>query len=711
MILQSLELKNFGRFHRGRFVFEPGLNLLLGPNGAGKSTLMEGFPAAIFGVRKKDRFRHWGKEGDCQVAVEFSHKDGSVRITRDILSDEVLLHEKNDNGSSFCFEGRVSPCGRSSEREEYLDRISSYLGVAEEEIFRASLFYSQGSLEVAPRGELEGKIRKLLSGSAEVDYDQVLTSLLEDYFKVTRRNPWGKDKLQERELEKVRGKILEVDRRRQESRERIERLETLQERIAGLRSAIEKLQEEVEKGGRYLHWLRNRLAMAERENRLQEDHRRLQQEAAKVERLHREKEELEKSLGDLHLPEETAAMLHRMIPEIRELRRQSLVLEEQIDGVLGRLPIGQGTFWGKVFLLLLSLGGAGAMILRHRPDLLVPVAVTAGTVLSVVSLKGLMSCRRLAQQRHLIREQAQFLEEDLEDIRHRLREMERVLERMNLQHGESELEALRETLRRQSFCQQRLREIHGALAVLMDRPRLDKANETVAREIAILREQAGEGGAIPPPEELPVTEKKLTLLKKRLNDRELELTEHLREESFLLGELGDYQSLEDETEFLKEREKFLLEQKSVLALAYDLLSDAEKDFRRESLKKFSAEIGRWLALVTAGKYGQIRMEDGFRFLLKEKEGGWQPLDRFSRGTVDAVFFAIRLVLTRQLFGGRRLPLLLDDPMVNFDSQRLADTLRYLETTASQHQILLFSHNRGLLSLIDRDGWRVMALEE
>jgi uncharacterized protein YhaN len=462
---------------------------------------------------------------------------------------------------------------------------------------------------------------------------------------------------------------------------------------------------ELDRGRRYRDWLSNRLALADKEARLQEDFQRLQREAAKVEALHRERRELEENQEEPHLFEELPALL----PELRGLRRQAPAMEKQIAELSGHLPAGTGASWAGLAALAGLIAAAGFLILRQRPDLLGPVAGAGGAVFLLFFLNCLKKSRRAGAQRSLIRGQLQVLEENLAAARRRLAELEGRLEGQGLPPGDSGLEALQQRVEQEKRRRQRLREIRSALEVLTDLSALEGQKDALARELAVLRAQQGEPAGPPRAEELAATERKLTLLEQRLAGAEPDLAGALREESFLLGELGDFQGQTEEQEFLQEKEQALVERKEVLALACDLLGDAVRDFRQESLERFTAAAGRALALVTAGRYGRVRMEEGFRFSLEDADGTWRPLDCFSRGTMDAVFFAIRLVLARELFGERRLPLLLDDPMVNFDFQRLTDTLRYLETTAPEYQTLLFSHNRGLLSLIDQPRWQVTDL--
>ena len=51
--------------------------------------------------------------------------------------------------------------------------------------------------------ELAQKLRTLVSGTAEVDYADILDSLLDEHFSLTRSNPWGRDKQRDREYEEL----------------------------------------------------------------------------------------------------------------------------------------------------------------------------------------------------------------------------------------------------------------------------------------------------------------------------------------------------------------------------------------------------------------------------------------------------------------------------------------------------------------------------
>ncbi|MEZ4483796.1 MAG: ATP-binding protein [Syntrophotaleaceae bacterium] len=174
MILRSLELKHFGKFGDRSFEFRRGFNLVVGANESGKSTMMEAIPATLFGLRNKDRYKPWGRQGTCETALALENGGCTVRIERELLSDRVQLVERDDMYQLlYQFDGKAAPQGRSSERAEYLDQLTRLLAVADEDIFRSSLFFGQGDLELADRNGLTTRLKALLTGFVEVDYDQI----------------------------------------------------------------------------------------------------------------------------------------------------------------------------------------------------------------------------------------------------------------------------------------------------------------------------------------------------------------------------------------------------------------------------------------------------------------------------------------------------------------------------------------------------------
>jgi uncharacterized protein YhaN len=279
-----------------------------------------------------------------------------------------------------------------------------------------------------------------------------------------------------------------------------------------------------------------------------------------------------------------------------------------------------------------------------------------------------------------------------------------------------EIVRMQKNLERHRQLADKLRDVASALKVLEDSDELGREKENLTREMAVLDERLEQQrplhrDGLLSPEELPEAEEKLRALGESLRLREAELLEMTRREAALHGELSRTEELEEEGERLKERESVLARRKEALALGRDLLSGAVDEFRRTYLGRFAADIGRNLALVTGGCYTEARLGEDMSVSLRGKGNSWQPVEHFSRGTIDALYFALRLSLTRHLSPGRHLPLLLDDPLVNLDRFRLSETLKMLELLSREHQVVLFAHDENLLRRAARDRWHVVSLAE
>jgi hypothetical protein len=127
------------------------------------------------------------------------------------------------------------------------------------------------------------------------------------------------------------------------------------------------------------------------------------------------------------------------------------------------------------------------------------------------------------------------------------------------------------------------------------------------------------------------------------------------------------------------------------------------------------EASRWLARLTAGRYGSITTAiDEARLEVHESDGTvWNP-ERLSRGTREQVFLALRLALIRDL--GRHdvsLPIVMDDALVNFDDARATLAARVLVEFAAEQgagrQMLVLTCHRHVADLFRKAGATVRPL--
>lgn len=714
MIISRIELHHFGRFVDAAFDFNAGINLVSGANEAGKSTIMAAIPAVLFGLRDKERYRPWGREGGCSAVLVLQTAKGTeVRIEREIISDRVSLTETDKQGAVLLsFEGKIAPLGRSSERALYLEHLERLTGQADEEIFRASLFFAQGSLEIDAPGEIASRIKNLLSGCAEVDYDQVLESLHEDYFAITRENPWGKDKAKERELEEVRTRLSELETLWNSGRSHFAEEERLQQQIAAVREELAEKKGQQSEGRRYLEWVRRQWQIEEKEAALLKDYSRVQRTAGKVEDLQEELAEIQRNLTYTGLPTDIPDALPQLLISAESIRKELVTLQEEMTRIRReRSLLGEAPWKPAVILSALVLAGFG-FFGKGSTSLL-----ALGGLLSLL-IWGYFVFRmmRLNATRAALGGQLDQVGQRRSEVLAALAEIEESVRRLGLPASAVEMVKMEKSLDRHRSLVQRLREVQSALHVLDNPESISGEEKTLTREMAVLAERKEMGrpsrANILRPEDLPEAEDKLAKLETEITIAEETLFELNRRQAEVRGAGGiDPCRIEEEGAALRERENSLLRRKEALSLGYDLLRGAVDDFRHTYVDRFSAEIGHSLAFITRNRYQSVRLDDNFNPQVQVRDELWKSVERLSRGAQDVVYFAVRLALTRHLTRSRHLPLLLDDPFVHLDRVRLAEMLKLLERVASEHQLLLFSHSEPLLHRAEKSGWNIIPLAE
>ncbi|MBE0502862.1 MAG: AAA family ATPase [Desulfuromonadales bacterium] len=714
MIISRIELRHFGRFVDAAFDFTAGINLVTGPNETGKSTIMAAIPAVLYGLRDKERYRPWGREGGCSATLVLQTAKGTiVRIEREIISDRVTLTETDPQGAVLLsFEGKIAPLGRSSERALYLEHLERITGHADEEIFRASLFFAQGSLEIDAPGEIASRIKTLLSGCAEVDYDQVLESLHEDYFAITRENPWGKDKAKDRELEEVRNRLKELESLWNSGRGHFAEEERLQQKIVAVREELTGKRAQLAEGKRYLEWVRRQWQFEEKEVSLQKDYFRVQKVAGKVEDLQEELLELQKNLTYTGLPVEIPDALPQLLTGAEVIRKDLITLQEEMTrlrrerSLLGEAPWLPAVILSALVLIGFVLFGKGSTSY-----------LALGGLISVF-IWGFFIFRlmRLNATRAALGGQLDQVTQRRSEVLASLTEIEEAVRRLGFPASAVEMVKMEKSLDRHRSLVLRIKEIESALQVLDHPEAISGEEKTLSRKMAVLAERKEMGrpprAEILRPEDLPEAERKLSNLETEVAAHEEIFLELTRQQAEVRGAGGiDPCRIDEERAVLCEREISLLRRKESLALAYELLRGAVDDFRHTYIDRFSGEIGHSLAFITRNRYQAVRLDENFNPLVQVRDELWQSVDRLSRGAQDAVFFAVRLALTRHLTRSRHLPLLLDDPFVHLDKGRLSEMLKLLERVSQEHQLLLFSHSETLLHRAEKNGWSILSLME
>ncbi len=695
MILRSIEMENFGRFRGQTVEFRRGLNLVIGPNEAGKSTIAEAVPAVLFGTDRLERFKPWGRNA-CSATLFFEGGGRTIQVKRNLVTDDVELVERDDLYQPLShFSGKVPLRGRSSSCREYRELLESLIGISDEKLFRATYFFGHRPQEWSD-DELAQKLRTLVSGTAEVDYADILDSLLDEHFNLTRSNPWGRDKQRDREYEDIcreLGNLGPVDTvpvfvELDDATEIAGQIETLSAELVSDRL-------EHEKGLRYVEHVRSQQTTSPvKIFQTVSDKQSQPVDAVKNDHICMQ-------LAAAGLPENPPRNLPELLAEAAEIRQEMSTLQQPYAVLGNREKKIPGTPWTALLsvCILLALVTGAAWWRQLYP---LAVAVFAGIVVAFFS--GWCGWRLMCSRKAHAECKTERGKLDRKKLATQKRQsvLSERCEAIGLPCSPIDLV--------------RLQKIVSSNRELLERywsqPAAEQPVDDVAEHIEPRpQEQNVETGLHE--EDGPADE--LSELEARLADFEAEMSrkeDHLQSLTMQLEKLNSTQAgrAEGDGTALQKRKHELELRIALLRKAINLLAGAVDEFSRSHLLRLNQEAGKLFAKITAGQYTAIRLDENMIPSVQIDGRRWLSAENLSRGTLDALYLALRTSLTKIRNDGRSLPLMLDDPFVHLDQKRLATALNLVDLASADGQLVLFSHNLELGKRAARERWHVVPLD-
>ncbi len=195
------------------------------------------------------------------------------------------------------------------------------------------------------------------------------------------------------------------------------------------------------------------------------------------------------------------------------------------------------------------------------------------------------------------------------------------------------------------------------------------------------------------PEEIITLESEVSRLREVIERKTLEIA---RLDGILESEtytLSDVEDLEQQVIMAQERLYRLMRRAKVFELALEGLNAAETKVLNDLHEQIRPSLEHYLAAFTLGHHCVATVDENLKLSIEVE--GHQPVEadtkrtELSTGTIDQAYLAARLALSNAISGNRLLPLLLDDPFVNFDPQRRQSAIEVFEALGKQgRQIIL-----------------------
>ena len=693
MEILELHLKHFGKFTDYRLKLHSGVNIISGGNETGKSTLHAFIRAMFYGL-SRNRSRNLD---EYQLRQPWDNPDyfaGSLRL---LFEEKIYRIERNFNRSDESL--RVICETDGTEAEDARGMLDAFTGKLSDTDFDNTFFIRQAGSSTSR--ELGEHLRDFLvnieqTGDANLDVNAAVEALKKKRSQINAARMHEAAELDE----KIRRNLEETEFIRTELEQLTERQNPSgEEPVSGASPAFERIRD-----GEVLHGKAGDPAAeagAGASERIR-DGEVLQGKAGgpatdagagASERI-RDGEALYGKAGE---PAAEAGASER-IRDGEVLQGKAGETDEDEKGGL-LLPV----------LVLLSFA-AGILVIAcavRSPDHLLRWGLSAaGAVLLLLGSRFVWELRHpLGKAERAVRQvrREEFLEKhfgfrddpddpDYGDQRRRILEQRR--EKIRRAREEEELEKrrrLEKTLKDQEEADQRERAREVARMLEKEKVR-DRDGEKT--------EEAQTEASAEPPEELPVQppeespkESPDALRRERASGKREELRRQIRVK-------------QDRLQILREELEKLYSLKGSLS-AYDVelqaidlasarISELAGRIYHESGDRFSSRVSELLSALTEGRYNSVSLDERMQLRISTRDHLLQ-ISQVSYGTMEQVYFALRLAAGELLAGGTGIPAVLDEPFVMYDDERLEQALRYLHS--SGRQVILFTCQRRELDIL------------
>lgn len=169
-----------------------------------------------------------------------------------------------------------------------------------------------------------------------------------------------------------------------------------------------------------------------------------------------------------------------------------------------------------------------------------------------------------------------------------------------------------------------------------------------------------------------------------------------------LEEEGNYSESMHKLEQEKYETRELAKQWAVYKIAEWMIIKTKEKFQKEKLPKVLELASFYLEKLTNGNYTSIYLSENPKeaFLLQRKDQQRFAAVEVSRGTAEQLYLSIRLALAKEYQTKEMLPLILDDILVNFDSDRAYQSINIFRKIADDRQLLFFTCHKHILQYFD-----------
>jgi len=141
------------------------------------------------------------------------------------------------------------------------------------------------------------------------------------------------------------------------------------------------------------------------------------------------------------------------------------------------------------------------------------------------------------------------------------------------------------------------------------------------------------------------------------------------------------------------------------SLAIEKIESLSSDIHHTFADAFNGYVSNMMSEITKGKYDKVRVNDNMQIKVEDRElGQLVDISSLSGGTIDQLYFCVRFAIMDLIIKDKKIPVFLDDCMLQYDDTRLSNILNLLYEKSQDRQILIFSCRKAEKLALDEKGY-------
>ena len=164
-----------------------------------------------------------------------------------------------------------------------------------------------------------------------------------------------------------------------------------------------------------------------------------------------------------------------------------------------------------------------------------------------------------------------------------------------------------------------------------------------------------------------------------------------------MGASQTYSELQQLVEVRKAELEELTEQWVIRKAVRESIRQTMSEWKEHQLPAVLIQANNWFGRLTGNRYATLGLTAEGYFEAVTAEGQSFMINELSQATKEQAYLSLRLALAYELSERAPFPIIMDDPFVHFDNERLSRMIEILTELQPSHQFLYFTCHQEMKS--------------